>query len=313
MPTGNGHPGYQDIDEHDKRGRARAKAQKGRDAGLNAKLAGKGLETQAVRWPDGEPPKRKWLVDGLIPAGNVTMLNGDGGVGKSLLAMQLLTAAATGRDWIGRKVEPCRALGIFCEDEAEELQRRQHAINRHYGLGWGDLDSLTLISRVGRDNILVAFEKFTEAAQLSAFCGEIENLAGESGASLIVLDSLHDFFAGNENIRGQARQFVASIRGIVPPGGAVVLTAHPSRAGLAGGDGYSGSTAWNAAVRSRLYLTKPPALDGDDEADNGQRVLKGMKANYSGAAGPIALAWRDGVFAATGEKIAARKHNVTNS
>ena len=31
--------------------------------------------------------RREWLVDGLIPARNVTLLSGDGGVGKSLLAL----------------------------------------------------------------------------------------------------------------------------------------------------------------------------------------------------------------------------------
>ncbi len=41
-------------------------------------------------------PERLWIVRDWIPDGAVTMLGGDGGVGKSLLAMQLLTAASTG-------------------------------------------------------------------------------------------------------------------------------------------------------------------------------------------------------------------------
>ena len=46
---------------------------------------------------EGKPiPDRKWMVDGWVPQGNVTMLAGDGGVGKSLLAQQLLTCAAIG-------------------------------------------------------------------------------------------------------------------------------------------------------------------------------------------------------------------------
>ncbi len=48
----------------------------------------------------GRPiPERKWLVPNWIPHRNVTMLGGDGGLGKSLLAMQLLTACATGHPW----------------------------------------------------------------------------------------------------------------------------------------------------------------------------------------------------------------------
>ncbi len=46
------------------------------------------------------------MVRGLIPRGAVTMITGDGGVGKSLLAQQLLTAAAIGRDFLGCETTP---------------------------------------------------------------------------------------------------------------------------------------------------------------------------------------------------------------
>ena len=39
-------------------------------------------------------PLRQWLVADLIPMGNVTQLSGDGGLGKSLLALQLAVCAA---------------------------------------------------------------------------------------------------------------------------------------------------------------------------------------------------------------------------
>ena len=46
---------------------------------------------------DGEPvPPRKWFVPGLIPSRNVTLLTGDGGLGKSLCALQLSIASVLG-------------------------------------------------------------------------------------------------------------------------------------------------------------------------------------------------------------------------
>ena len=58
---------------------------------------------------DGEAiPPRRWLVDGWIPMGAVTMLAGDGGVGKSLLAMQLATACAIGQPWLGQHTMSCK-------------------------------------------------------------------------------------------------------------------------------------------------------------------------------------------------------------
>ena len=49
-------------------------------------------------------PAREEFVEGLIPRRAVTLLGGDGGTGKSLLALQLAVSARTGMDWAGRVV-----------------------------------------------------------------------------------------------------------------------------------------------------------------------------------------------------------------
>ena len=114
---------------------------------------------------DGQPvPERRWLVPHLIPRGSVTLLSGDGGVGKSLLAMQLMTAGALdpreeGRKekWLGVEVEPFASLGFFCEDDEEELHRRQDRINAHYGCRFAELDDVRWMAQVGRDNVMLQY------------------------------------------------------------------------------------------------------------------------------------------------------------
>ena len=49
-----------------------------------------------ISWQDRPIPERQWLVPGLIPMRSVTMLSGDGGLGKSILALQLIAACALG-------------------------------------------------------------------------------------------------------------------------------------------------------------------------------------------------------------------------
>ena len=128
------------------------------------------------------------------------------------------------------------------------------------------------------------------------FYQSVHNLAYDTGAQLVVLDSLHDLFGGNENSRPHARQFVSMLRGLAMDiDGAVVFCAHPSLSGLASGTGSSGNTAWNNAVRSRLYLTRPSADEGAF-VDDTERVLRRMKSNYSSTGDTIDLVWRDGVF-----------------
>ena len=70
-------------------------------------------------------PARRWIVQDWIPYGVVTGLYGDGGLGKSLLAQQLQSACACGGEWIGQVAEHVKSIGFYCEDDADELLRRQ--------------------------------------------------------------------------------------------------------------------------------------------------------------------------------------------
>lgn len=248
-----------------------------------------------LRWHGTAVPQRRWIVTDLIPFGAVTLLGGDGGSGKSLLALQLMISAATRKPWLGLNVEPVKAFGCFCEDDESELRRRTEAILRAYDSECADLADLTLMSRVGEDNVLLHFGRDDNQARDSEFFRQLEHEIKESGAQLIVLDSLHDLFAGNENIRPQARLFMNRLRRVaLEVEGAVVLIQHPSADGLKSRSGTSGSTAWNNAARSRLYLERP--RDGEREIVNDERVLRVKKANHAPAGIKVKLRWERGCF-----------------
>ena len=59
-------------------------------------------------WQGKEPKPRRWVVRERIPAVNVTLLTGQGGVGKTLLMQQLAVATVLGsnKGWIGEMPEP---------------------------------------------------------------------------------------------------------------------------------------------------------------------------------------------------------------
>ncbi len=91
----------------------------------------------------------------------------------------------------------------------------------------------------------------------------------------------------------------------------VLLTSHPSLVGISSGTGLSGSTAWNASVRSRLYF-KRATTGKDEEPDPELRVLEVMKANYGPVGESLSLRWKDGLFlpvasAGSLEKLAAEQ------
>lgn len=250
-----------------------------------------------VAW-DGEPiPGREWIVDGLIPCNTVTLLTGNGGEGKSLLGVQLLAAAVTSTKWLGRTVKRVRGMGIFCEDDKDELMRRTDGILGPDGLTFSDLDGLTFFDRDGKDSVMYEAEHNDNSGRLTNFFHRVQQTVAMDGAQILVLDSLYNFFGGNENSRPQVNQFIAGLKTLAKECMcAVVVVGHPSRAGMGlGGDGTSGNTAWHNAVRSRLYLHRKKH-PGNDPDKKGPLVLEHMKSNYGQVETAIELMYDRGRF-----------------
>ena len=240
-------------------------------------------------------PPRQWLVQNWIPLVRATSLYGAGGEGKTLLAQMLATACALGAKWLGVPVRQCNSLLHFCEDDLDEMHRRQDDINRHFGCTFADLSPMRWLPRLGDDNSLMVFEN--GRARHTPLFDELLNLAKQHSAQLIVTDTLADVFAGNENDRGHSRQFAQGALGLLAreTRGATLTLAHPSLTGSANGSTGSGSTGWRGAFRSQLYLETPNTEEGEP-SDPDVRVLRRAKANYARRDETIELRWKDGVF-----------------
>ena len=263
----------------------------------------------------GEPRAREWIVPDWIPKGVVSSLSGDGGMGKTLIAQQLLYAAGLGGKWLGLDVPAVRGLGVFCEDDEDELHRRHNSIKADLGYAVGNPFTDTWIwPRVGHDNLLVTFDKDNKPL-ISPFFGQIMKHVLEKKIGLLVLDTIADLFGGNEIIRAQVNYFIKATCGAfikqAKDAGfvlTVILLSHPSQAGRNSGSGESGSTAWNNAVRARLYLTRPE--DGLPE----QRVLTRKKSNYSASGDDVKidLIWSEGVLKPASSSNALAVKSVEN-
>lgn len=264
---------------------------------IDMDLGGSAVRFPATRWAGLPVPPREWHVPNLIPARTVTMLGGDGGTGKSLLALMLACSTALGRRWLGLPVKPGRALYVSAEDDEDELHRRLADILRHEGATFADLDTLGCRSRAGEDALLAIPDPKTGVLHPTALFNELDAQIGDERPSLVGLDTLADLHAGQENDRATARQFIGLLRGLaIRHDCAVLLLAHPSLTGMATGSGLSGSTAWNASVRSRLYLDRVVQEGYEPVPD--RRVLRTVKANYGRTGGEIGMTWRNGVFVA---------------
>lgn len=256
------------------------------------------LRTISPAMLQGKPiPQRKWVVPDWIPWHCTTSLYGDGGTGKSLLAMQLMTSISLGRHWIGLPTTKLKTWGLFCEDNPDELHIRQNDINRSYGCEFSDLKGMSWLSGVGEDNILMAFDP-NGMPIITDFYERIEDDVLKSGAQFVVIDTAADTFGGIENSRGHVRQFIGLLTKLaLKIDGGVLFCAHPSAAGMANGRGDGGSTGWNNSVRSRMYFTTPKSEDSEvSQQSSNERILKRMKANYAPRDEEIRLSWQQGTF-----------------
>jgi hypothetical protein len=248
------------------------------------------------RWQGLMPTKREWIVEGFIPKGETTLLYGSGGIGKTLLAHQLATCVAAGLDWLGQKTMTGRVLCFLAEDREQELHRRQLAIDAGLGLGEGEAhrDRLWISCRRDSDNLIALFER-NGAMTLPPAWHKLRALVLARRIEFLILDTLADIFPGDEINRNQVTQFVKGCLGRLgaETGCTIMVLGHPSKSG-AQTDGTSGSTAWNNAVRSRLWMRYPGKLTSGDH-----RELEGMKSNYGPKGSILKLKWTVGHFVPT--------------
>ena len=233
-----------------------------------------------IDWPalaGKDPPPRKWAEKGWFGFGHTTLLVGQGGIGKTLLSQQWGSCLATGRGLIEEAPEPQKVLMWACEDDHDELWRRQIAISHWLG---SSLDAfaerLVIVPRHGLENTLVSteFGKLLFAPLLE----ELKEQAADLAAQVVILDNVAQLYGGNENDRHSVTVFLNALAGVLP-GRAVLLLAHPSRGA---GSEFSGSSAWENTVRTRLYLGSKLPGDTQEEAPNEDvRYLARRKSNYS--------------------------------
>jgi len=237
-------------------------------------------------------PERHWIVDGWIPMGGTcpTLFAGDGGTGKSQLALQLGYAVAAGQLWLGMETRQMPVLNVSCEDDDDEIDRRLYACRQHDPFQASQDRPFWSMCRVGKASVLA----IGEGGQVrpGPFYAVLDKALEEMGdePKLLVLDTAADMFAGDENNRQEVNAFVkVGLNSLGQRHNAtIVILSHPSKAV---GSTFSGSTAWNNAVRNRLFLKYH-----DPKKKTSYRVLSNEKANYSAAGGEILLQYDRGIY-----------------
>jgi RecA-family ATPase len=252
----------------------------------------------AGNWEGQNTEPRQWIVHDRIPRGEPGILSGDGGTGKTKLALQLgVAVAAELPDWIGGVVETHGPILIFsAEEKLKEMHRRMTDVLGHRRLPFSKFKGQFHFVCDPEDPVLGQVDR-NGVVKPTASLLRLEKSVAMLKPVLVIVENAADVFAGNENDRFSVTRFVRCLLGSLtkPSDATVMLLQHPSVTGLSDGTGRAGSTAWNNAGRWRNHFTTIKSRDQDD-TDLGLRQYEVIKNNYGPTGEKVQVRWERGVF-----------------
>lgn len=236
----------------------------------------------------GPAPPRVWTWDNWIPRGVVTGLAGPPGVAKSTLALQLCLHQCIGLPYLGCDMATGPALFITVEDDAHELWRRVERLRNALFLEPEDVPGLGLLAAGESATALVDVDAHGTIVA-TKYLRYLEEHIESTGATLVVLDLVGDFWNGSENARNEVSTYVRQHLGRLASRLQISLLviSHLNKAG-----GVSGSTAWEGSYRSVITMMR--------SAGNAEHIaLRTSKANYAPPMEePILVKWERGYIMA---------------
>lgn len=220
---------------------------------------------EAVRtWELPEPPPLRFVVSDLLPEGYPTSLYGDGGSGKSYLAMILGTHIVLGIPFLGRDVVKGRVLFADAELDEDEFMRRAYRVARALGLPHPP-EGLFYKRLPGS---LAKPETITECADM------ISAIA----PTLTILDSFNAAAFGADT--NAASDVTTLMRGIGSWGTTLMIDHIPK---TAPGTNLSGVRAHGSAFKFNLSRSAISAV----RTDGGAITLRHTKSNFGPLVPPI--------------------------
>ena len=218
------------------------------------------------------PPDREWGIEHWLPFAP-TLVAGPGGVGKSLLMQTIGTALGNVTHFADRIPRPLRVLMWACEDEHDELWRRQVAVCSAFGITLASLPGrFDLESRVGQDNTLFATD-FGRPMWTSKF-QELREQVNDLRADVLILDNVRQVYGANEIDPHCVSVFVNGLMTLRTDAPFVpIMTGHTARSQ---GSEFAGTAQWENAVRARWYFGASLPDRKIDDADDDSRFKRAL-------------------------------------
>lgn len=196
--------------------------------------------------PEELPQLRPALIDGVLRQGHKMQISAPSKAGKSFLLIELATAIATGKNWLGMPCKPGKVLYINLEIDAASFDNRVYKVCTAAGYDLATVaENLTLWHLRGH------------AMQLDELLEPLRQRVKSLGVELeaIIIDPVYKLGLGDENSAEAVGGFCNQVDKLSEATGAAVIYAHHHSKGAQGR-----KSSMDRASGSGVFARDPDAI-----------------------------------------------------
>ncbi|MBX0311577.1 MAG: AAA family ATPase [Sulfurihydrogenibium sp.] len=214
--------------------------------------------------PPEDEEEEKFILEPFIPAKSIILLDGIGGLGKSFFAIELAFALSIGESFLLPGFRPKQSIPILyltAEDSPDDFRDRLSAIKRAYQYE-GKANNFYWVSSLSSKFPLQTSTFFTKEHNKiikTEMTDYLEFLIRKTGAKLIVIDSLINWYGLNENSSEDAVYFYNFLKYLIRKYKlSFLILHHQSKGGLLKDttkeDKFRGSGVFREQARARIVM-----------------------------------------------------------
>ena len=250
--------------------------------------------------------QEEWILEPFVPTNSIVMIDGLGGTGKSIFAMEMAFAVSVGQSFLMKNITPTGKYPILymtAEETDWRFYERLQAIENAYQAKSINFYWLSTMSK-----------DFTYQTRL--FCKEYNTIEPtgtfdflwrsieKTKAKIVVLDSWINFYGIDENNTEYGATAYDYLKCIIKACDCSFLVVHhQTKEAMRGQIGiFRGSGVFREQARTRIVMTKK----------HEQRIVEVEKSNYYSellTKFPISIELHNGVWTVTGQKVAIDGEN----
>ncbi|MCH7577961.1 MAG: AAA family ATPase [Chloroflexi bacterium] len=216
-----------------------------------------------------EPGPRQWRIQDLAPEHYPASIYGDGGQGKSFLALAAGTTVTVGGSFLGMPTIKGKTLYLDWELDAEEFARRAYQVARGMGLDGPPADLLYV----------------NASLPLLSIKAELENEVRTRGINFLIIDSLGAAAGGNPNA---PELMIPTLQMLRDLGKSSLVIDHQSK--MQEGQHYENKTAYGNAYKGFLSRSVWQIEKGESEERHTLELLmRPKKANFGPLMEPVGV------------------------